>query len=648
MFQLTNVSRYYGNEAAVKNISMRIEAGMNFIIGPSGSGKTTLLRILGGMETTLEGDALYCGQPLKTMSAEERSNFWSNEIGFIWQDFNLLDDRTVLENVLLPQYLKQGMDEKKVFRILKELKISELAHQKAGKLSGGQKQRVAIARELMKDPQVLLADEPTSALDADAAKNIISILRSISKKRTVIVVTHDTSFIGRTDDVYELDKGELIQVPAKTQQGNTASSVKKTPGRLSLKGAAALGLTAIKRRGGQAAAMLVTIVFSALLLLVSSNGAIMKEGQEAFEQLFQTYGNTLLDISVVSSFMSAGGSGSSQEDKPFADVSQNTEGLFEKYREDSRVSYVLFAQAFDGIEITIDEKKYSVETTHTVPVMNRLTAGSMPMGDENEVVIPESFLKLAGLSKEQVIGKELFFKATVNHWTDDSYTVTPVEVKAKIVGVINTDVVTEYNGETIQYSIDDSFFFSPAALKEMRERAGMKAEPGNFYIHAKTPEAMISLKDELNAAGIVPLGRFELVEDLVRLNHQTGSQSGAANMLIRVLAILLTIIIAFFGAVLRKKEFAIYKISGYSTAQLAKTAAVEFGLITIAGAIIFFAASPLLNEVTKALWNVNILKIRSLMVGSVFTILTGVLAGTAAAAVAMTTKAMAALRTGER
>lgn len=154
MFEIKNVSKRFGEEYALRSVSMNIGKGLNFIIGSSGSGKTTLLKIISGMEQHFDGEAFYCGENVKALTEEEKSYYYNNIFGFVWQDFNLLEDLTVLENVMLPQYLKPRQDKKAVMKVLRELKISELADQKVDKLSGGQKQRVAIARELIKNPQV--------------------------------------------------------------------------------------------------------------------------------------------------------------------------------------------------------------------------------------------------------------------------------------------------------------------------------------------------------------------------------------------------------------------------------------------------------------------------------------------------------------
>ncbi|MEG1416534.1 MAG: ABC transporter ATP-binding protein, partial [Clostridium sp.] len=210
MFEIKSVSKKFGDEYALKDITMNIGKGMNFIVGSSGSGKTTLLKIISGMEEEFKGEVIFNGKSIKKLKANEKALYYNQVLGFIWQDFNLIENRTVEENILLPNYLSDKSSYDDMKRILRELKINNIAKQKVSSLSGGQKQRVAIARELMKNPQVIIADEPTSALDAASSKSTMEILKTLAKTRTVIVVTHDTSLIDTSSKVYEIDKGEVV------------------------------------------------------------------------------------------------------------------------------------------------------------------------------------------------------------------------------------------------------------------------------------------------------------------------------------------------------------------------------------------------------------------------------------------------------
>lgn len=210
MFEIRSVSKQFHGEYALQDVSLTIGKGLNFLIGASGSGKTTLLKILTAMEQEFEGQAFYDRQDLKNLSARQKSGYYNDVFGFIWQDFNLLEERTVLENVMLPQYLKETPGEQVAMRMLRELHIAELAHKKVETLSGGQKQRVSIVRELLKDPQVILADEPTGALDRATSTEIMELLRELSAERLVVVITHDAKICAFADEVIHIQNYKIV------------------------------------------------------------------------------------------------------------------------------------------------------------------------------------------------------------------------------------------------------------------------------------------------------------------------------------------------------------------------------------------------------------------------------------------------------
>lgn len=647
MFEIKNVSKQFGAEYALRNITLRIGSGLNFIIGSSGSGKTTLLKIISGMEQHFEGEALYCGQSIKTLTDGEKSYYYNNVFGFVWQDFNLLDDLTVLENVMLPGYLKQEQDKNAVMKVLRQLKISELANQKAGKLSGGQKQRVAIARELIKNPQVIIADEPTSALDEASAKITMDILRDISKSRTVIVVTHDTALIDRSAKVYELDKGELIAAAESTQKNSPKPEVMK-PHALKVGNAGKIALHNTKSKLGRFAATTLSLLVAATLLLVTVSGSIGDSGQGAFDKLFETYGESILDISVVSSFTGGAGTDGSKKEEPNADVTQNIDGLYNRYKADSRVQHIVFTQAFNDIRITVDNKQYKVDSSGSVPTVNMLTAGNMPTGDGNEVVVPNSFVKSMGLTDEEALGKTLDFDAAVYNWDSGEPVLVPVQITVKIVGVVDSTVRYESGGQIEEFTVHDAFFFSKSALDTMRVQGKIEKSAANFTIRTKSPAEMIAIKDELNADGIVPLGRFELVEDMVRLNQQTTQQSGSAVVIIGLLSVVVVLAVSLMTALARRREYAIYKVSGYNRGHLVLMTTLEFCIASLTSGVLFLCLSPLANLVTTAFWGVNILSTAPLLVGVLFVLVMGAFSCMVTAIVSTTVKASTSLKTGDR
>ena len=369
MFEIKNVSKQYNGAFALNNISLNIGRGLNFIIGASGSGKTTLLKIISGMEEAFDGDVFYCGKSIKSLSSNEKAYFYNNILGFIWQDFNLLEDSTVFENVLLPQYLKNNHNEKNAEMALKDLKIFNIANQKVKYLSGGQKQRVAIARELMKNPQVIIADEPTSALDKNTSKTIMDALRVLAKTRTVVVVTHDTSFIKPKDHVIELDKGELVSKPEITF--NKMHEIKiQNKQRFSVKNAFTLTKSNIKNKFGQFTIATLTLVIASILLLTTISGSISGSSQGEFDKLIETYGESLTDIGLYNSFMDASGTDGKENNKPSGNVNQDISGLYDLYAKDDRVSFIAYLQAFNDIKITVDGKEHQIKSSGSAPTIN--------------------------------------------------------------------------------------------------------------------------------------------------------------------------------------------------------------------------------------------------------------------------------------
>ena len=197
MIQLANVAKGFGknNFSALKDINLTIEKGeMIAIMGPSGSGKSTLLNIIGLIDSPSSGKYFLDGMDTSTLKSNYHK-YRNMEVGFVFQNFSLLDDYTVVENVMLPLVYRR-ISHKKRMKISKEmLKMVGLErhiNKYPYELSGGEQQRTAIARALAQDTKIILADEPTGALDQENGKKIMSILKEINKQgRTVLVVTHD-------------------------------------------------------------------------------------------------------------------------------------------------------------------------------------------------------------------------------------------------------------------------------------------------------------------------------------------------------------------------------------------------------------------------------------------------------------------------
>lgn len=645
MFEIKKVFKKYNDEYVLQDINFNINRGLNFIVGASGSGKTTLLRIISGMEENFEGDVTYCNKNIKELTNSEKSYFYNNIFGFVFQDFNLLEELTVLENILLPRYLKESKSN--INKILKELQIFDLKDKRVKYLSGGQKQRVAIARELVKNPSVIIADEPTSALDTKATELTMDILRNIAKTKTVIVVTHDTSLITKNDNVFELDKGELI---SKTNfKLTTVPKIKiKENSVLPFDKSSKIAKANIKGRWGRFITSSLAIMIAGILLLTTMSGAINKSSQKEFDKLIATYGQSLFDVSLYSSFMDAAGTDGNKNDKPSGDVNQDISGIYDKYINDDRIDFAIYLQAFDDIEIIYNQKKYNIENSGNTPTINKLVEGKMPNGNTNEVVVPESFVKKLGISNKEIIGKEISFKGDIVDWSSGEPVYKTTETKVIIVGVMDTTVKYDYNGKVMEYTIDDSFVFSKKALSEMQSKIGINIDKSSFLMRTKTANDMIKIKDELNEQGIVPIGRFELIEDMVRLNNQTTVQSGSASAIVGVLALIMIIIIFVITGFMRKREYAIYKVSGFTNRNINILLFSEIIFSTMLAIIILLIASPLINLATTKLFSVNIMNFEMLFMGIILIILVSILAYISTIVTNIKVNISDALKTGDK
>lgn len=203
---------------ALKGIDLNVKSGdIQLLMGPSGSGKTTLLSILAGILTPSAGNVSLLGREITGMSRSQLARFRLENIGFIFQDFNLFPALTALENVGLALKVK-GVRGRAIQReaelLLEQVGLASKGRQLPQELSGGQKQRVAIARALAGNPQLIMADEPTAALDSHNGHAVIELLRQLAKEggRTVLMVTHDPRIVDVADRVAYLEDGELRAV----------------------------------------------------------------------------------------------------------------------------------------------------------------------------------------------------------------------------------------------------------------------------------------------------------------------------------------------------------------------------------------------------------------------------------------------------
>lgn len=214
---LNNIKKTYdaglpNQVEALRDVNLILGSGKTYaLMGASGSGKSTLLNILGCLDSPTDGSYLWDGERMQSRSLRDLARIRAKNIGFVLQDFGLIDHLSAIDNCIAPSiFAGNGFRaaRKKALATLERLKISELARREVGKLSGGQKQRVAIARAMMNDPQLILADEPTGALDSANSAMILDTLLSLSNEATIIVIaTHDHSVAKKCNYTYWIKDG---------------------------------------------------------------------------------------------------------------------------------------------------------------------------------------------------------------------------------------------------------------------------------------------------------------------------------------------------------------------------------------------------------------------------------------------------------
>ena len=220
LLEALNLKKYYGKGdylvKAVDDISFGIDEGeFVAVVGTSGSGKTTLLNLLGGLDTADSGKVVIRGKSLLELGDEERTVFRRRNIGFVFQNYNLLPEADVYQNIILPIRLdgSKNVDEEYVTGLIEKLGLGDKLRVRPNQLSGGQQQRVAIARALSAKPAIVLADEPTGNLDSETSGQVMELLQRTLKDlgQTMVMITHNEAVAAEADRILHIKDGKLIR-----------------------------------------------------------------------------------------------------------------------------------------------------------------------------------------------------------------------------------------------------------------------------------------------------------------------------------------------------------------------------------------------------------------------------------------------------
>lgn len=271
MIELKHVGKIYKSKKssdtiALNDVSLQIpDKGLVFIVGRSGSGKSTLLNLLGGLDNLTSGEVLVSGKNISNFTDKEFDSYRNSYVGFVFQEFNILEQYNVYENIELALKLQEKESSKEeINKLLELLGIKDLGERGVNELSGGQKQRVAIARALIKEPKIILADEPTGNLDKASSEQIFDILKEISLNQLVVVVSHDKeAAVKYGDRIIEIEDGKVIHDSDPTEVLDSSSfELKKS--KLPFTYAVKMAINSFKSKPSK---LVMTIILTAMSLV---------------------------------------------------------------------------------------------------------------------------------------------------------------------------------------------------------------------------------------------------------------------------------------------------------------------------------------------------------------------------------------------
>lgn len=398
MIEIKKLTKRYDEVVILENANYKLSnTGLVCLLGASGSGKTTIARMIAGIDNDYDGDIIVNGTSLKSLNNDELCDYRKNNIGFVFQDYNLLKGYTAFENILYPIALNNESKEESIEyanKLLAKLNITEKKDIKIENLSGGQKQRVAIARALIGNPNIILADEPTGALDRKTSKQIMEILKEISKTKLVFVITHDPHICEYADEVIEIENKEIVC------EKEFNLSKKDNNEKLNLKKSTKINYLELAIKNYKVSFLkyfFIAFVFSvgilALLLSLSSNRVIEKEIQK-FKDKNTAFNNVYIKNS------------------------NETDQIFEYFKSDKRIENLYKQYKLQNISLMIDDKIEIMKEKYPMPKATEdLSYGIIPRTDKNEIAITPSLAKKFANNISELIGEKLTLKYNENTYT---------------------------------------------------------------------------------------------------------------------------------------------------------------------------------------------------------------------------------------
>ena len=549
------------------------ENKLTCFFGPSGSGKSTLLNLIAGFDTKYEGEIIVNENKLKELSLDELSQYRFNNIGFVFQNYNLLKGYSALENVLMGIHLnyKISIEDKreKAKALLISLGLELQINQSIETLSGGQKQRVAIARALINEPKIILADEPTGAVDEEATREIMEVLKSISKEKTVIVITHDEEVAEYADEIIEIeDYGIVIKKGVGEREEIAVTSdvqkeITKKP-KLNNEVSRKLSLKNFKIH-------LFQFILAALIIALGSAAFV---GSLATKKITD---NLISDFKEKNFFYNIGQAPLFYDGKK---VNEDMEKIFKYLEAHKDIENVYYQYDIEEVKLINGEKELNIPIKVPTAIAKETMAyGKMPRAGMKEVVVSSNVANRLVDDVKSIIGKEIVlqYKNTLGN---------SEEIKLKVTGLTNS-----------QYQ---DYILDSETEKEIYEKINIdKENPTAVSFTVKKFEEISSIDKELKDNNIGVFTKAQEVDAFQDSFTSLLKLYSVISILILVVGLAVSGIILYKVSVERYSEVGLLGALGYSKANIKKILKGEnicFTLVSIVSSCILIIG---LNMVYK-------------------------------------------------
>lgn len=634
LLEIKHLSKAYklaGNEKVpvLRDLNGSFESGeFVSILGESGSGKSTLMNIIGGMDSDYEGDVTVLGKTLRSMKEKEMDDYRKDNIGFVFQSFNLIPHLSVLENVTMAMQMMDKSKKERTRRameILEEVGLKDHIKKRPNQLSGGQKQRVAIARALANDPDIILADEPTGALDQETARQILDLLDSIAKKGVLIIaVTHSQRVADFSSRIVSLEDGRIKEDRTLRERYTTVREKMKKKGKSLSLGASfkmAIKNMQLKAKRNILVAVGGSIgIFSVILFLSLGSGVT-----GYIKDQINTSLNPLL-VDVVKQAPKGNGQQQGRGPDQLMGGAPFTDKDITKISEVKNVKRVEKVTTINGkSNVVYSEKNYPLQSLGTVTdtiKKDKIEKGTLP--SQNEVLLTKSFAQTLTNTKtyKSLVGKSI--KLYVNEMGDNNQPVT-VERDLKVSGIYAPDNQGPVRGA--------SAYVTYTTLENAFADNHLTLNPVQLNAYASNQNQVKAIKADIKKAGFISSPIASIMDQVTTyLNMATYLLSGIAGISLIVSGIMILVVL-YISVVERTREIGILRAIGARKKDIRRIFFSESALLGLSSGVIAvigaFVISIVLNNVFIHSFGVELINLtpQYMLFGIVISTLISVIAG---------------------